>query len=78
VRRLQNSWLFSKILAAMWRWTALGATVGFVGLSAYGWWFFFAVGEAHGPGAEVGIIGAVVAVLFAFLATRAWRGFAKG
>ncbi len=54
----------------MWRWTALGAAVGFGGLSAYGWWFFFAVGPAHGPGAEVGVMSAVFAVLLVFVATR--------
>jgi hypothetical protein len=32
-------------------------------LSAYGWWFHFDVGPAHGPGKELGLIAGVVSLL---------------
>lgn len=38
----------------------LGATSALV--SGYGWWFHFAVGPAHGPGRELGVIAGVVSV----------------
>ena len=30
--------------------------------SAYGWWFHFSVGPAHGVGAEIGLVGAAAAL----------------
>jgi len=29
-------------------------------LSAYGWWFHFSMGPAHGPGREVGIVAGLI------------------
>jgi len=39
-------------------------------ISLYGWWFHFSVGPAHGPGFEIGLIGAVVAVAALVVALR--------
>ena len=32
-------------------------------ISLYGWWFSMSVGAAHGPGAELGIIAGIGALL---------------
>lgn len=42
----------------------------FTAASAYGWWFFVAVGEAHGPGLEIGIIAGAIAGVAATLLKR--------
>jgi hypothetical protein len=39
-------------------------------VSVYGWWFHFAVGPAHGPVFELGVIGAALATGAAWLAVR--------
>ena len=41
--------------------------------SLYGWLFFFVVGEAHGAGAEIGIICGVIAVAIGSYALRLKR-----
>ena len=43
-------------------WLAILATIAFALLNGYGWWFHFSVGPAHGAGAEIGILGGVLAV----------------
>ena len=40
--------------------------------SLYGWWFYFAVGETHGAGAEIGIIPGVIALTVAGVAGWLW------
>jgi hypothetical protein len=57
----------------MIRWLAATAAVFFAGVSAYGWWFYFAVGPAHGPGLEIALGGAALAAIALFLATIAGR-----
>ena len=37
-------------------------------LSLYGWWFYITAGQAHGPGAEVGILAGAVALFAAGVA----------
>ena len=58
----------------MWKaaskWLAILSAFAFVILSGYGWWFLIAVGEAHGAGMELGIVGAVLAVVAALIAVR--------
>jgi len=41
--------------------------------SLYGWLFFFLVGEAHGAGAEIGMICGVIAVAIGTYARRLQR-----
>jgi hypothetical protein len=50
-------------------WLCAGLAVIAAAFSAYGWWFHFAVGPAHGPGMELGIVGAVVASVLGMTAT---------
>ena len=54
----------------MGKWLAILGAVAMTCLSAYGWWFHFAVGPAHGPGLELGVIGAALAAGAAWLAIR--------
>jgi hypothetical protein len=35
--------------------------------SLYGWWFFFTVGQAHGPGLEIGVLAGAIAILAALV-----------
>jgi hypothetical protein len=58
---------------AVMRWLAAVAAVFFAGVSAYGWWFYFAAGPVHGPGLEIALGGAVLAAIALFLATSAGR-----
>ena len=51
----------------MMKWLRPGSGVAFGIASAYGWWFHFSVGPAHGPGAELGILAGT-----ATLAIVAW------
>jgi uncharacterized membrane protein YjjB (DUF3815 family) len=39
-------------------------------LSCYGWWFYFNVGQTHGPGLELGIAAAALAFVFLGSAMR--------
>jgi hypothetical protein len=55
------------------RWIAVIAALAFAGASAYGWWFYFSVGPAHGPGLEIALIGAMLAAIALFVATIAGR-----
>ena len=41
--------------------------------SAYGWWFHFSVGPAHGAGWELGAIAGVLAVVAVVCARRVGR-----
>ena len=46
----------------------------FAAVSAYGWWFHFSVGPAHGAGAEMpAICGAVAALILGFRFWLKWR-----
>ena len=40
----------------------------FAAVSAYGWWFYFAVGSAHDAGFAIGIVGAMLAAIALFFA----------
>jgi len=55
------------------KWIAITLTIGFALLSAYAWWFEFAVGPTHGAGAEVGLLSAVLAVVSVVVAIRVDR-----
>jgi MYXO-CTERM domain-containing protein len=46
------------------------AVAFFAALSAYGWSFFVAVGNAHGPGLEIAIIAGAIALGLATMLRR--------
>ena len=50
------------------RWIAVVAGMVFAAVSAYGWWFYFAVGSAHDAGFAIGIVGAMLAAIALFFA----------
>lgn len=52
------------------------ATIVAALMSAYGWWFHFSAGPAHGAGAELGTLAGVVALVLA--AVVFWRWPARG
>jgi hypothetical protein len=52
----------------MWVRTAVVAAIVFGAASAYGWWFHFSVGPAHGAGAELGVLAGILAVAAIVLA----------
>jgi hypothetical protein len=55
------------------RWIAVVAALVFAAASARGWWFYFGVGPAHGPGIEVGLLGAMLAAIALFVAVVSGR-----
>jgi len=59
--------------SALMRWIAVIFGLACAGISAYGWWFYFAVGPAHGPGLELALAGAMLAAFAFFLAVVAGR-----
>ena len=54
----------------MGKWLSILVAIAMTCLSAYGWWFHLVVGPAHGPGLELGVIGAALATGAAWLAVR--------
>lgn len=44
-------------------WAMRVSTALFAVASIYGWVFFFTVGQSHGPGLELGLLGAFLAVV---------------
>jgi hypothetical protein len=50
------------------RWIAVVAAMVLAAVSAYGWWFYFAVGPAHDAGFAIGIVGSMLAAVALFFA----------